>query len=470
MAIAFQCHKCGGKFAAPDHLAGQQARCQRCGSVVNVPLASDVPVSPLRQPQPSLASKIPWTALLAGGGLLLFLGFGGLCLVVFVRILWPSIQAATERVNIAAVAPHPDVTPPTPISPTPTLPSPSPTPNPSETSPALPANTPTATSPAPSPPASGDAPGLPNSPVGGRRPAGDSNSASTAPATSWAARPDPPPAPVVYKKGKISIPLPSNAELRLPYGPSHFILGFARDFQKEIWEVIDLRTGKGIGKPIQAKLDIDYRSEAFSPDGRYLAALQRRSGDEIPIGVWSFITGQMERVLRVKGWRVSAPLRFGAAHQLVSLHEQDFDLSVLTLWNLQTGDKVREIGFPAGSGENRLQPESLAISPGGKYAALVMGRQLGVFDLTTGQPAGNAVLPVVPSSCEGTAFSPDGKELALVVSAGSGHRLFIVDFSSGRLDVDQDYRGDLLPYFDDGQVLDWLPDKSGLVWGGHILL
>ena len=63
MAIAFQCHKCGGKFAAPDHLAGQQARCQRCGSVVNVPLASDVPVSPLRQPQPSLASKVPWTGL-----------------------------------------------------------------------------------------------------------------------------------------------------------------------------------------------------------------------------------------------------------------------------------------------------------------------------------------------------------------------------------------------------------------------
>ena len=474
MAIAFQCHKCGGKFAAPDHLAGQQARCQRCSTVVNVPLASAVPVSPLRQPQPSLVSNVPWTAILAGGGLLLFLGFGALCLFVFVQIVWPKLQTLADRTTVPAVSPQPPVTPqPTPNVPTAKVPTS--TPNPFETTPSSASPTPaTPNSSAPGsgrPSGSGDAPGLPNLPTSsGPRPAAGNNSAPALPPTSWSARPDPPLAPVEYKKGKIAIPLPSNAELRLPYGPSHFILGFARDFQKEIWEVIDLRTGKGIGKPIQAKLDIDYRSEAFSPDGRYLAALQRRSGDEIPIGVWSFISGQMERVLRVKGWRVSAPLRFGAAHQLVSLHEQEHNLSVLTLWNLQTGDKVREIGFPAGSGENRLQPESLAVSPGGKYATLVMGNQLGVFDLTTGQPAGNAVLPVVPSSCEGTAFSPDGRELALVVGSGSGHRLFIVDFSSGRIDVDQDYRGNLRFFFYDGPVLDWLPDKSGLIWRGHILL
>jgi hypothetical protein len=40
MAIPFQCHSCGGQFAAPDQLAGKKAKCQRCGTVVQVPHAA----------------------------------------------------------------------------------------------------------------------------------------------------------------------------------------------------------------------------------------------------------------------------------------------------------------------------------------------------------------------------------------------------------------------------------------------
>ncbi|HEX5106691.1 MAG TPA: hypothetical protein VFV87_22880, partial [Pirellulaceae bacterium] len=40
MAIPFQCHQCGGQFAAPDQLAGKKAKCQRCGAVVEVPAAT----------------------------------------------------------------------------------------------------------------------------------------------------------------------------------------------------------------------------------------------------------------------------------------------------------------------------------------------------------------------------------------------------------------------------------------------
>jgi hypothetical protein len=97
-----------------------------------------------------------------------------------------------------------------------------------------------------------------------------------------------------------------------------------------------------------------------------------------------------------------------------------------------------------------------------------MGNRLGVVDLKSGDPAGNALLPERPSSCEGAAFSPDGAALALLVNAGSGHRLFIVDFATGRILVDHDYRGSLQHFFYDGPMLDWLPDKSGLVYRGHI--
>src|SRR5262245_9167805 len=43
MAIPFQCHQCGGQFAAPEQLAGKKAKCQRCGAVVQVPAAAAAP-------------------------------------------------------------------------------------------------------------------------------------------------------------------------------------------------------------------------------------------------------------------------------------------------------------------------------------------------------------------------------------------------------------------------------------------
>ena len=146
----------------------------------------------------------------------------------------------------------------------------------------------------------------------------------------WVARPDPPPTPVTYKAGKISIPLPAHVDLRLPNGPSHFILGKANDFQRELWQVFDLRTGKPIGKPVLQRLEYDRRSEAFSPDGRYLAAMRRDpETHEFVISVWSFATGEMTHALRMPGLHLSGPLCFAAPHQLVTLHDPDGQVSLL---------------------------------------------------------------------------------------------------------------------------------------------
>lgn len=490
MPIPFQCHQCGSQFAAPDQLAGKQARCQKCGAVVNVPaarLAASLPSDPLgalpadpfaagaRTLQPAAApsgGNIPWVPIIVGGGMIAFVGVGFLVLVAVVRMMWPSDPpgrpqvAAIPRVRTPR---QPAVNwPPKPTQPAPPV-NPAP-PAPTATGSASPSGK--SETPAGNATTSSGTPGLPNVPAAANRPRGPQPEAPPAeppPVSSWVAKPDPPQSPVEYKKGKIAIPLPSNAELRLPHGPSHFILGYARDFRNEIWEVIDLRSGKGIGKPLKAKLEFNHNTETFSPDGRYLAAVQHRMGEETPIAIWSFITGDIAQVLKLNSWRI-APLRFGAPHQLVTLHEVDSKLSVLTLWNLQTGQKIREVPFPASKGDERLLTDSLAVSPGGRFAAVMLGKQLGVVDLTTGEPAGAATLPVLPSSCEGAAFSPDGAELAILVSAGSGHRLFIVDFASGRIQVDHDYRGRLQHYFYDGPVLDWLPDKSGLVYEGHVLL
>ena len=67
-------------------------------------------------------------------------------------------------------------------------------------------------------------------------------------------------------------------------------------------------------------------------------------------------------------------------------------------------------------------------------------------------------------------FSPDGAELAMFVEQSSGHHLYIFDVASGRVLLNKDYRGDLPYYGYHGPMIDWIPDKSGLVYAGHMLL
>jgi hypothetical protein len=45
MTINFSC-ACGRKLSAPDELAGKQAKCPTCSSIVNVPLTSQAPGEP----------------------------------------------------------------------------------------------------------------------------------------------------------------------------------------------------------------------------------------------------------------------------------------------------------------------------------------------------------------------------------------------------------------------------------------
>ncbi|NUQ65139.1 MAG: DUF4339 domain-containing protein, partial [Pirellulales bacterium] len=39
MAIVVACKACGGKFSAPDHLAGKQVKCPKCSAAVSIPTA-----------------------------------------------------------------------------------------------------------------------------------------------------------------------------------------------------------------------------------------------------------------------------------------------------------------------------------------------------------------------------------------------------------------------------------------------
>jgi len=570
MAIPFQCHQCGGQFAAPDQLAGKKAKCQRCGAVVQVPHAAagssegavaaqafgmamagqgasgqwpgatgqaaggdlfQSPGMPAANPltpmganpygqaanpygqaggtylQPAVGAGgggMPWGWILGGGAALIVLaGLIGLVMTISSMLSRPDPGPGPIAANLPNNQPavNPDV--------------PEPAKNPFEQAqkapanqnasapPVAPASAPGTATPASDenpfvPVASGENPfanaeqvalpdrprGLPkggeelNNPFGedttGNVPAAGTPAATEADMTKpagWALKPDPPALPIEYKKGKISIPFPDRAELRLPHGPSHFVLGAINDFRADAFQVFDLRSGKAIGKQVMTPDEFGRQEEVFSPDGRYLAAVQRQQGDAetTPIIVWSFITGDVHRTLEVEGKHSTPTLRFGAPHQLISLHNPDWDNYTLSVWDLQTGNKLKEIRLPSNR-DAQLRPESLSISPGGRYACLLIGKQLGAIDLTTGDPAGAITLSEPPSSCEGTMFSPDGAELAVVVSQGSGQHLYVFDIATGRVLLDKDYRGRLQHFHYQGPQIDWLPDKSGLVYAGHLLL
>lgn len=286
----------------------------------------------------------------------------------------------------------------------------------------------------------------------------------------WRGSADPLPQPVEYKKGKIQIELPSSVDVILPVGTSHFVLAKASEALKEIRQVFDLRTGKPIGKPILMRLEMIESTEVLSADGRYVAAVQDQGEGKCRVGVWSFATGDVVREIMLPGEAISGPLRFGATHRLITLHRTKDRVQVLSHIDVQTGQTLLEIPFPDSNYEQRVVPESLTVSPGGRFAVLLIGQMLGVVDLSIGKPAGTIALSAKPSSCEGMAFSPDGTRLAAMLKNSSVHQLVCFDFITGKTILDYEYRNGLDYYSYKGPPLDWVPDGSGLVYKGHLLL
>ena len=340
MAIPFQCHQCGGQFAAPDQLAGKKAKCQRCGAVVQVPQAAHSadplnaagsghlaaqafaaamagqPVDPFQSAgtatmqanpysqggadlhpamQPSSGS-MPWGWILGGGAALIILaGCAGLIMTLSSMLPGPRPNPGPLAANLPnqpvvnPAVPRPAERPrpapaPAPVNnvanANPTSPVPAPGALPEESHPTTPFGGTGATS-GDNPFESAETVALPNRPMGLPKgeeldnPFGEDAKGSEAAApteadvtkpTGWALRPDPPPVPVEYKKGKISIPFPRNAELCLPNGPSHFALGTVREANNtHAFQVFDLRTGKAIGKQVFTQNSFSSNSAGLQP-------------------------------------------------------------------------------------------------------------------------------------------------------------------------------------------------------------
>ena len=279
----------------------------------------------------------------------------------------------------------------------------------------------------------------------------------------WEATPDAPEQEIEYKGGKLTIPIPSLSKVIFPDRPSNFVMVAGTDEQRrDFWRVFDLRTGRDIGEPVYPEERTSV--PMLSPDGRYVMGRLSVSGRFV-YGVWSFVTGEFVRELGAGGQF----LCFAAPHQLLSVNSQPDD-STVSIRDVRSGEKIQEFTI-LHDRDHRPVRDTYALTPGGRFLSLIEGDRLAVYELASGGCAGHAPAPGTPRTCSAMAYSQDGSELAALLSFSTSSDLHLVcwDFVSSDIVLSYEYDGGSR-FSHSNESLQWLPDKSALLYRGSVLL
>lgn len=288
-------------------------------------------------------------------------------------------------------------------------------------------------------------------------------------AVTWKVRPD----PLKDAPAEPAGPLPAipvggfQSKVLFPSSPSPFVAVSRTGPPQETLEVWNLQTSKRVGTVILGNIHND---EVLSPDGAYLAS--KPLGPKATIEVFSVADGRSVKI--------------DVEDKIVHLYPSDFAGSgrlltakgvlgevLFQVWDIQTGKAVCQFQVAA-------HPDAKArtFSPGRKYLAFPHrdGKKVLVYDLTSGEPAGEAVSPADFGFVHyrALAFSPDGKTLAGLAQAGAKAQFITWDVTTGQptvhdLDQDPQFQAqNALGY--DGLPLEWLPSGTALLAYGQLLL
>ncbi len=506
MSIHFQCHGCGKDFHVPETMAGTQARCNGCGSIVTIPVPGLTPLDaeatspqfdPLARtsfnPYQALPAKparlsnggppgtppMVWVAIAVGGGIVALT-----LLVVIAGWLFSSSRASPE----APLVHSPDSVksdgsidwaPPSPGA---------------SAAPTYTSNPPRGYTPAPasaggafSPASSG------NSANGGKDPVDAPAQTPAKATTSWSnAEPsETPSAPktTTLVPAAASAPAPVSAEwgagggdeVRIPFdddkvitfGPIGCPVVIAGN---DVWNLPTNRLVQTLEGEYPKRV-----TTALSGDGQWFAAaMLTPNQQDTPVHVWRTATG--ERVLEVPG----DPERFA---DLIAFTRNKYlviggrDSNEVRVWDVETGKQVKSLTFPG----SRLDKGKLAFTADGQYFAAVSEKQLVVMKTATGKPAAVMGAPLEMEYAHGVAkeprrpapddavfvyawlqdleFSPDSQELA-AISTHPRPRLLCWD-NRGKLMLDEPLEQLPSMAFWEHEI-QWLPDKSGWIISGNV--
>jgi hypothetical protein len=482
MTIHFQCDGCRNEFHVPETMAGKTARCNRCGTIVTVPvpgLSFDVePIAPAAAPglgyahaqstlskpaalKPTSSGLPPaaWIAIGIGGAVAALV-----VIAIGLRALFTSSDDPAKPAEIASGeaiggtsiewAPETSARPSASTAPRPYTPA---TAGGASTSAASAQAGPDPFDPPAEAPAA-----APAESTTGARPAG------TAVAS---ANPAPPPsANWEGGSGEVRIPF-ENAE-EIVFGPLGCPVVIAG---QNVW---DLAAGR-IAQTLEGEREMRSLA-AISANGAWFAAANKSPNQEdTAIDVWNTATGK--KVLTIPGdaERYADVIAFTRDKYLAIAGRSSPEIQV---WDVETGKQAKSLTAPT----ERLDRGKLAFTADGQYYA-VAEKQLGVFKTATGkqvaqmaaalsmersgQKSGTPRRPAPDDTVFVNAwmadmeFSPDSQELA-GVSTHPQPRLLCWD-NRGKLVLDEPL--EQLPVISSTEHdVQWLPDKSGWVVSGNV--
>jgi hypothetical protein len=253
-------------------------------------------------------------------------------------------------------------------------------------------------------------------------------------------------------------------------------------------QVYDLRQMKPVGRPIRGSFGTFNQKFALSPDGAYFATLVPKAARST-IEVWSSVTGESVRKIEVDAdprMKVSM-FDFVWDNHLITLKHKgefvEFDVPcTYQVWDLKSGEEVTHFDY-----DLRFIPRWGTFTPGRRCMVMEHTRGKGDFhivfwDLRTGKQAGDMAFQGKDEpwgQASALAFTPDGEKMALlwrIANLKEGwFRLFCFDVKTGKKlrDVkiaNAAQRGEY-PWTKGGtSCLQWVPDGSGLLLFGHLLV
>jgi hypothetical protein len=470
MPIQVACPNCQKQYNLAPRLAGKRVRCKSCQTdfpvpneeVPNLKTNDDngaavrvAPEASVEQPLPVLELATPdedsppppaksraWMFILIGGGVAAVLSLG--CVAAGITGFF-LVKRSTPPVVAVNTTPNNGWTPP------PTLP-----PN---TKPVRPPKTNPPPPPEPQP------------------------------------EPDDPPGPQLHADAlreqvqalsnpSATLPLTNgvNNPVRFPWGLGPIVAVQDPKNNETVWDIWNLQSMKKLGS-VKGASGADLK---ISADGTYVAmntwvpGTIRRAGLE----VYTVTDGKPLRMLQVKSSRDSTVgiHEFAGPGQFLSLQNEGL-AGVATVYDVKTGEEAKTFKTVG-----RIDRKANVLSPGGKYLAMFdswdFKHPIQVYDMATGKVV-RTIKPKMPTppnsnlSCNALVFSPDGKELAGLFSAGDADYVQAWDFETGKRTLSHKFTPALTktvkaggPWLVDTYPtpLEYLPDKSGWFAYGQLLI
>jgi hypothetical protein len=454
--IPVKCSSCSKTYRVKDELAGKTFRCRDCGETVRVGNGqAPTKTAPRRRPEPKPEARLParkstrasGNASSRGGKRkskkaasgsktpLLIAGIAGLVLVVggaafFMR----SNDPVTEQEQTADTTPGEDLPPQESVVAT--------------TTPDVSAQGPAQVSTTPNPaPQSSLAPTVAAAP----------QPAPIAAVQSFPIQPD----AVAWEWGKAPrIKLdPQGADIEYPASRTPVLAtGFSggKYAQTESW---NFATGKKIG---QLKGDAPTSgARSLSPDGTMLAALD---GKRVTVDFWSYLSGtKTGTVSDLDGGGIGEVLLVSSTRLLTyKTARNGSDLTpTVRLYSVPDGQQLKSITV-----KNPWRLKQLCVSATGRYLVdLDTTKGLLIYETESLELLASIPLRKGSVTTGGTAFSPDGTQLAAVYTTLKETTVAVVNLADGSLtDTSLPGRLNMSPITGQsylGPGIEWFPDGSG---------